>query len=96
MLTSDFDFVKIDRIFRSIVLKSNSNSKECKFSIKPTKTLVNPAFTIENWKGSDKAEVLVNGIKVDAKTAKVGNSLLVWIPVTLNQETNLVIHSLNR
>ena len=94
MLTSDFDFVKIDRIFRSIVLKSNSNSLECKFNIKPNKFVVNPAFTIENWKGSDKAEVLVNGIKVEAKTAKAGNALLVWFQATINQETNIVIRSL--
>jgi hypothetical protein len=93
MLTKEFDFVKIDRIFRCIVIKSNNNSLECKFIVKPTKILVNPAFTIENWKGDDKVEVLINGKKVSANTAKEGNSLLVWIPVTLNQETNLVIRS---
>ncbi len=94
MLNNDFEFVKIDRIFRSIILKSNSNSKECKFNIKPNKTVVNPTFTIENWKGGDKAEVLINSNKVDAKTAREGNSLLVWIPATINQETNFVIRSL--
>jgi hypothetical protein len=55
---------------------------------------VNPSFTIENWKGSEKAEVLINGSKVNAKTAKEGNSLLVWIPAAINQETNIVIRSL--
>jgi hypothetical protein len=94
MQSNDFDFVKIDRIFRSIVLRSNSNSKECKFSIKPNKTLVNPTFTIENWKGSNKAEVHVNGSKVDVQTAKEGNSLLVWIPASLIQETTILIRSI--
>ena len=93
MQNRDFEFVKIDRIFRSIILESKNNSKECKFSIKPNKTVVNPAFTVENWKGDDKAEVLVNGIKVVAKTAKEGNSLLVWIPAMFNQETNIFIRS---
>jgi hypothetical protein len=56
---------------------------------------VNPAFTIENWKGDDKAEVLVNGIKVAAKTAKEENSLLIWIPAIVNQETNILIRSVH-
>jgi len=94
MLNNDFEFLRIDRVFRSIILNSNSKSKECKFRIKPNKTFVNPTFTIENWKGDYKAEVLVNGNKVGAKTAKEGNALLVWIPATINQETNLVIRSI--
>jgi hypothetical protein len=93
MLNNDFEFVKIDRIFRSIILKSIGNSKECKFNIKPSKTVLNPAFTIENWKGNDNAEVLVNGSKVNAKTAKEGNSLLVWIPAIFNNETTILIQS---
>jgi len=91
MLNNDFEFVKIDRIFRSIILKSNSNSTECKFNMKPSKTVLNPAFTIENWKGDDKAEVLVNGNKVDAKTAKEGSSLLIWIEISINQEAEISI-----
>jgi hypothetical protein len=85
--------VKIDRIFRSIILKSTGNNLICKFNIKPNKILVNPAFTIENWKGSDKAEVIVNGSKVNAKTAKEGNSLLVWFPASFNHEINILIRS---
>jgi len=91
MLNKDFGFVKIDRIFRSIILKSTGNNSICKFNIKPNKILVNPAFTIVNWKGSDKAEVLVNGSKVEAKTAKEGNSLLVWFPAELTTPTEVTI-----
>ena len=91
MLNKDFEFVKIDRIFRSIILKSNNNSTECKFNIKPNKTIVNPTFSIENWKGDDKAEILINGSKVDAKTAKEGSSLLVWIQVSIIQDTEIAI-----
>jgi hypothetical protein len=54
---------------------------------------VNLTFTIESWKGDDKAEVFVNGIKVAAKTAKEGNSLLVWIPAMFNQKTDILIRS---
>jgi hypothetical protein len=91
MLNNDFEFIKIDRIFRSIVLKSNGKTQECKFNIKPNTILVNPTFTIENWKGNDKAEVLVNGSKVEAKTAKEGKSLLVWIPGTFNKPAQISI-----
>jgi len=94
MLNNDFEFIKIDRIFRSIILKSIRNSMECKFSIKPNKTVMNPCFTIENWIGDDKSEVLVNGSKVSAKTAKEGNSLLVWFPASICQETTIIIRSL--
>jgi hypothetical protein len=93
MQSKDFEFVKIDRIFRSIILKSTGNSPICKFNIKPNKILVNPAFTIENWKGGNNAEVLVNGSKVDAKTTKEGNSLLVWFPASFNHEINILIRS---
>lgn len=95
MLNNGFEFVKIDRLFRSIVLKSNGNQTECKFSINPNKSIVNPTFTIENWKGNDKAEVFVNGNKADAKTAKEGSSLLVWIQDSFNQETKITITDTN-
>lgn len=91
MLNNDFEFVKIDRIFRSIVLKSKGNGSICKFIINPNNSIVNPTFTIENWKGNDKAEVFVNGNKADAKTAKEGSSLLVWIPASINQTTEIAI-----
>jgi hypothetical protein len=91
MLSKDFEFVKIDRILRSIVLKSISNNRQCKFSFLPNKTIVNPTFSIENWKGCDKAEVLINGSKVNAKTAREGNLLLVWIPGTFNKPTQISI-----
>jgi hypothetical protein len=55
---------------------------------------MNPCFTIENWKGDDKSEVLVNGRKVNAKTAKEGNSLLVWFQASIYQETTIIIRSL--
>ncbi len=91
MLNNDFEFVKIDRIFRSIVFKSNTNSMECRFSIKPNKTLVNPTFTIENWKGDDKVRVLISGNKVIARTALEGHSLLVWIPVSISNPSEISI-----
>ncbi|MFH0756145.1 MAG: hypothetical protein V2B15_02520 [Bacteroidota bacterium] len=95
MLDNNYEFIKIDRICRSITFKSNSNNAECKFSIIPKTTILNPTFTIENWKGDDKVEILFNGSKVDNQTAKEGKSLLVWIPTTIDQETNIIIRSLN-
>jgi len=34
----------------------------------------------------------MNGKQVKVRTAKEGNSLLVWIPATTNEETNINIH----
>lgn len=96
MLNNGFEFVKIDRLFRSIVLKSNGNQTECKFSINPNKSIVNPTFTIENWKGNDKAEVFVNGNKADAKTAKEGSSLLVWIETSIKNVAEISIQGVKK
>jgi len=96
MTDNNYEFIKIDRMYRSIIFKSNSNNKECKFSIKPGTSIVNPTFTIENWKGDDKVEVLFNGRKVDIITAKEGTLLLVWIPTTIDKETNILIRSINK
>jgi len=91
MLTDDFEFVKIDRLFRSIILKSIGNQSECKFQIKPNNTIVNPTITIENWQADEDTEVLINGSKVASKTAKEGNSLLVWIEASFNQLSEITI-----
>jgi hypothetical protein len=95
MLDNNCDFVKIDRIYRSIIFKLEHNNKECNFSIKPNKTIVNPSFTIENWKGDGKVDVLLNGSKANFRMAKEGSSLLVWVQKTLTQETNFSIRSEN-
>jgi hypothetical protein len=56
---------------------------------------VNPSFTIENWKGDGKVDVLLNGSKANFRMAKEGSSLLVWVQKTLTQETNFSIRSEN-
>jgi hypothetical protein len=89
------EFVKVDRLFRSIVLRSDGIHWECRFSISPTATLVNPAFTLENWKGDSQVEVFLNGIRSDFKAAKEGNALLIWIPATITQKTNVLIRPIN-
>jgi hypothetical protein len=57
------------------------------------KPFLNPAFTIENWKGADRVYVYVNATKADAITAREGNSLLVWIPVSLDKATEIAIRN---
>ncbi len=91
MLNNNFEFVKIDRIYRSIIFKSINNNGDCKFSINPNRTIINPTFIIENWKSNAYAEILINGNKVIAKTAKEGNSLLVWIETSISQPTEISI-----
>ena len=93
MLDNNCEFVKIDRIYRSIIFKSKGKKQECKFSIIPTGTVINPAITIENWKGNDRLEVLLNGSKASFRAVKEGSSLLVWVQKTLNQETKISIQS---
>lgn len=95
MLDKNCEFVKIDRIYRSIVFKSAGNSGSCKFRIEPKSTVVNPTLTIENWKGTTNVEVELDGKKVEAKMAKEGNSLLVWIPATISKTTEISIHTTN-
>jgi len=91
MLNNNFEFVKIDRIYRTIVLKSANNYGDCKFSIKPNRTIINPTFIIENWKSNAYPEILLNGNKVVAKTAKEGNVLLVWIQASITKPTVISI-----
>ena len=92
MLDNNCEFVKIDRIYRSIVFKSTGKKPECKFSIIPSKTIINPTITIENWRGDNNADVLMNGNQIKVRTAKEGNSLLVWIPAIISEKTNITIH----
>ena len=64
------EFVKVDRIYRSIIFKSVDKSVDCEFTITPEKTIVNPRLTIEDWNGNALVEVTVNGTKARMKTAK--------------------------
>jgi hypothetical protein len=61
-------------------------------NLRSSKTKINPTINIGNRKGDNKAEVLINGKQINVRTAKVGTSLLVWIPATINEETNIIIH----
>ena len=91
MLDNNCEFVKIDRIYRSIIFKSTGKKQECKFSIIPNKTIVNPTFTIEDWKGSNKVQLLLNGNRMEVRSAREGNSLLVWVRSTIDKETTITI-----
>ncbi len=91
MLNNNFEFVKIDRIYRSMVFKSINNYGDCKFSIKPNGTIINPTFIIEDWKSNAYPEILLNGNVVVAKTAKEGNVLLVWIQASITKPTEISI-----
>jgi hypothetical protein len=96
MLSDNCEFVGIDRIYRSIILKLNSKKLTCKFTINPGKSIINPAIVIENWNSDEKVEAYINGSKADIRTAREQNSLLVWIPVKINKETSILIQSLNK
>jgi hypothetical protein len=95
MLNDNCEFVKIDRIYRSIVFRSIKSDKECKFTIIPERAIVNPAFTIENWKDSGNVEVLLNGSRTPIRTAREGSTLLIWIPARIDRETSVIIQSVN-
>ena len=91
MLDNNCEFVRIDRIYRSIIFKSINDRIRCKFSITPNKTVINPTFTIKNWKGEGKVQVLLNGSKADIRLAREGNSLLIWVRAAINKETTISI-----
>jgi hypothetical protein len=92
MLDTHCEFVKINRINRSIIFKSLNKSKGCRFNIIPKKAIINPCLVIEDWSGSARVEVLVNGIKAHVKTAKEGNNLLIWIQTTIGQPSEISVH----
>ena len=90
-LNNNYEFVKIDRIYRSIVFKSINNEAICKFSINPKRSIINPTITIENWKGNANVEVWIDGKKAHIKTAKEGNSLLIWIQTVISKQSAIII-----
>jgi hypothetical protein len=94
MLNNHCEFVKVDRIYRSIIFKSIDKSVDCKFNIIPEKTTINPCLTIEDWNGNALVEVTVNGIKAHFKTAKEGNNLLIWIQISIEKSSEISIHAI--
>ncbi len=94
MLNNHCEFVKVDRIYHSIIFKSIDNSVDCKFNIIPQKTIINPCLTIEDWHGNSLVEVTVNGIKAQVRTAKEGNNLLIWIQTSIEKSSEISIHAI--
>ncbi len=88
------EFVKVDRIYRSIIFKSIDKSVDCEFTITPERTIVNPCLTIEDWNGNALVEVTVNGTKAHIKTAKEGNNLLIWIQTSIEKSSEILIHAI--
>ena len=94
MLNDHCEFVKVDRIYRSIIFKSIDNSADCKFNIIPDRTIINPCLTIEDWNGNALVEVTVNGIQAHFKAAKEGNNLLIWIQTSIEKSSEISIHAI--
>lgn len=91
MISNHCELVKIDRIRRTIVFSQKDNATDCTFSIEPKRTIINPAITVENWKGNESVNVTINGEKQMIKTAMVGKDLLVWIQATLSKPVEISI-----
>jgi hypothetical protein len=94
MLNNHCEFIKVDRIYRSIIFKSIDNSIDCKFNIIPQKTIINPCLTIEDWNGNALVEVTVNGIKAQLRSAKEGNNLLIWIQASIEKSSEISIQAI--
>jgi hypothetical protein len=91
MINNHCDFLKIDRIRRTMVFSQKDKINDCTFSITPKRTIINPAITVENWQGNTSVNVTINGEKQMVKTAMAGNDLLVWIPVTIRKPVEISI-----
>jgi hypothetical protein len=91
MSDTSCEFIKIDRLHKSIIFRTTGDKMVCSFKIIPNKTVINPAITIENWKGNSQPEVILNGEKTTVQTAIEGNNLLVWIPVKINSTAYITI-----
>jgi hypothetical protein len=91
MLDSSCEFIKIDRLRKSILFKTTGEKNICSFKIIPNKTVLNPAITVENWKGNSNPEVIINGKKTEARTAIEGDNLLVWIPAKISNTATITI-----
>jgi len=85
------EFLGIDRLYRTIVLRLIKGTDSMKFKIIPNKTIINPSLTITNWKGNTSPVIQLNGERVESKTAIIDNTLLVWISSEIAFPTEISI-----
>lgn len=81
---------------------NNKNAKNNKIQIRlngsSNTPIINPAFYIKNWDGSEEVSVIINGKKYDRSTSGVyhkidGNNLIVFLFINKTEPLDIIIQS---